>query len=86
MRKAVILISVGLFLWGCGNNTELEALRAGLRDAHDKLGQMQAETDRLYEELDVVNEELKTVTEKLVRVKIERDKMAQELRALGRLQ
>ena len=64
-------------LLACGSNSESGKLELQLQ----KLQQAQASSDRLAREVQQLNAELEVVTLKLVQVKVERDKLKQELKA-----
>jgi uncharacterized protein (DUF3084 family) len=64
-------------LLACGSNSESGKLELQLQ----KLQQAQASSDRLTREVEQLNIELEVVTTKLVQVKVERDKLRQELKA-----
>jgi len=64
-------------LLACGSNSESGRLEL----QSQKLQQTQTASDRLAREVEQLNAELEVVTMKLVQVKVERDKLKQELKA-----
>ncbi len=75
--RNLFFIFLAVSLLACGSNSESDRLEL----QSQKLQQAQTASDRLAREVEQLNAELEVVTMKLVQVKVERDKLKQELKA-----